>query len=528
MRTRPRKNDEPRYAAAVDEHDRTLQSLRTVPVASPGRQRARVVVLAGDRPGRKLPVESVLHLGRSSSSDLHIDDEQASRRHARIARSSGGYFLLEDLGSRNGTRVNGERVTGSVALTFGDRIEVGETVVLFAHHDPLEEQLLERHKLEAIGRLGTGIAHDFNNLLGAITASLDFLAELDGATRLDDAEVSACLEDVRHAGDRAAELTRRLLGFARRTHRRPAAVNLSRLVGELHGLLSRTFDRSVAIELDAAPAVHVVGDRGQLHQLLMNLAINARDAMPKGGSLRLVLRHAAETDLGALPYRDHDAYVLLEVTDSGVGMDEETRKRIFEPFFTTKSPEGGAGLGLATVYEVIDTHGGHVQVETAKGAGTTFRIWLPAGTREGVTTDTADHLESLLRWDRSHALRVLLVDDEVLMRRSAKRLLVQFGHTVEEAADGIEALARFDDGQPWPDAVVLDINMPRLGGVETFDQLRQLDPTLPVIFASGYLERDLETRLLARGAVAVLEKPFKVEVMRGLLAAVVPRAEREG
>ncbi|MEO0321420.1 MAG: ATP-binding protein [Myxococcota bacterium] len=511
----------------MDEQDRTLQSLRTAPVARPGGQRARLVVLAGDRPGRKLPVESALHLGRSSSSDLHIDDVQASRRHARIDRSSGGYFLLEDLGSRNGTRVNGEPVKGSVALAFGDRIEVGETVVLFAHHDPLEEQLVERQKLEAIGRLGTGIAHDFNNLLGAITASLDFLGELDGGTRIDDDDVRACLDDVRHAGDRAAELTRRLLGFARRTHRRPASVNLSRLVDELHGLLSRTFDRAIAIELDAAPAVRVLGDRGQLHQLLMNLAINARDAMAEGGTLRLVLRHATEADLAALPYRDRDAYVLLEVHDTGVGMDEETRKRIFEPFFTTKSPEGGAGLGLATVYEVIDTHGGHVQVESAKGAGTTFRIWLPTGTREeGVTTDTADHVVHLMRWDRTHTLRVLLVDDEALMRRSARRLLVQFGHSVDEASDGLEALERFRNSTPPPDAVVLDINMPRLGGVETFERLRALDATLPVIFASGYLEPDLERRLLEAGALAVLEKPFKIEVMRGLLAAVVPRAER--
>ncbi|MEM1415659.1 MAG: ATP-binding protein [Myxococcota bacterium] len=509
-----------------EERDRTHQSLRTIPVVKPGGQLARMVVLAGDRSGRKVTVKDDFTIGRSSSCQLQLDDVQVSRQHARIDRSSGGYYLLGDLGSRNGTRVNGDRVHGSIALAFGDRIEIGESVLLFTHHDPLEEHILERQKLEAIGRLGTGVAHDFNNLLGAITSSLDYLAGLGPERALGEEDVRVCLDDIRQAGDRAAELTRRLLGFARRTHRSHGPVNASRLVREVHGLLSRTFDRSIEIVADATPGLRVLGDRGQLHQLLMNLAINARDAMPQGGKLTMAIRPATDDDGDVLPYYAHEAYVLMEVTDSGHGMDEETRKRIFEPFFTTKSPEGGAGLGLATVYEVVDTHGGHIDVKSAVGEGSTFRVWLPASEGSGDTADTADSFQPVGSVERGEPLFVMLVDDEAVMRRSAGRLLRQFGHEVVEVMDGLEAIERFALLTPRPDAVVLDVNMPRLGGEEAFARLRTLDPDLPVIFASGYLERELEKRLLDAGAVAVLEKPFEVEVMRALLAGIKPRAQR--
>ena len=505
-----------------DSREETHRSLR--PKAFPRDQNgkhglARLVVLSGDRPGRKLTLTDEAVCGRSRSVTLHLDDAQVSRRHARVRRRGTGY-LIEDLGSRNGTTVNGERIRAAVALRFGDRIQVGENLLLFTHHDPLEDQVLEKQKLEAIGRLGTGIAHDFNNLLGAVHSSLDFLDELPRTAELSDLEVKECLDDIRTATTRATEMTRRLLGFARRTRRSHGAVNISTIATEVTKLVRRTFDRSVHISDNVDSDLIVMGDRSHLHQLLMNLCINARDAMPTGGELTIRAALATRSELRRLPLRRRDEYVLITVADTGVGMDEETRKRLFEPFFTTKADEAGAGLGLATAYEVVDAHGGVIDVESRLGKGTTFSIFLPFGKGEADPLETLDSVEPLPNVETERPpLRLLLVDDEDVMRRSAARLLRRMGHHVDEADDGLEAIRTYESAKIKPDLVILDLNMPVMGGEEAFRELRRYDPDVQVMVVSGYLEREKERRLRDAGAVAVLDKPFDAKTLRLVLAS---------
>jgi len=503
----------------VVDHDETHQSMRAIKIGG-NPNLARIVVLTGDRAGRKVTLDRELVFGRSRRAGLQLDDPQVSRHHARIRRIPSG-FQLEDLQSRNGTALNGEILRKPTALTFGDRIQIGSNLLLFTHVDPLEDQVAERQKLEAIGRLGTGIAHDFNNLLGAVRASLDYLDELENAALQDEA-VRASLDDIRTASDRACDLTRRLLGFARRTHRTHGPVDVADLGQEVLKLLARTSDRAISLETEIVPAIHVRGDRSHLHQLLMNLCINARDAMPEGGRLMLKIRQATEEDLVRLPYRDRDAYVLITVEDTGIGMDEETRKRLFEPFFTTKADEAGAGLGLATVYEVVDAHGGYIDVDSAPNQGTTFLVFLPQDSASTVreTADTPAQPGAIDVTASRPSMQLLLVDDEDVMRRSASRLLRKLGHVVEEAVDGQDAVERFEAADPKPDVVVLDLNMPRMGGLQALVRMREIEPHVEVIVVSGYLENDVHRQLREAGVRSVLHKPFDLAELRVALASV--------
>lgn len=509
---------------SVLELDDTHQSLRAVSIPKVAENLARLVVLAGERAGRKLTVDKELVFGRSRGVGLQLDDPQVSRRHGRIALGPEGWFL-EDLGSRNGTTLNGIPAAGQMVVQFGDRVQVGDSLLLFTHHDPLEEQILEQQKLESIGRLGTGIAHDFNNLLGAVHSSLDYVERMNQQRTLDDAEVQACLADIRTAAKRASEMTRRLLGFARRAHRSYEPVDVAALASEVLKLLRRSFDRSIEIDGVIDDGLMVTGDRSHLHQLLMNLCINARDALPNGGRLTVEVTLATRDDMAMLPYRDRDAYTLVIVEDDGVGMDTETQSRLFEPFFTTKREGHGAGLGLATVYEVVDAHGGQIIVESEVGSGTRFRIYLPThlpAENAAVSPPTPDMKPRGLA-QSGPTLRILLVDDEDVMRRSSARLLRQIGHHVVQATNGQEALDAYAAAEVKPDVVILDMDMPILRGDECYAKLREMDPDVNAIVVSGYIGKDLYGELYEQGIIAVLDKPFEIAVLQSVLAKIKVR-----
>lgn len=476
-------------------------------------EQARVVVLAGKLAGDKYAIDSELTLGRGDQANVQIDDTLVSRIHARIYQHANGAYLIEDLDSRNGTQVNGMGITRRV-LTYGDRIQIGSSLLLFAHHDPMEEQVAQRRKLEAIGRLGTGVAHDFNNLLGAVRSSIDFLSGLPSETKVCDPDVREAFNDIRSAASAATEMTSRLLGFASEIERSHTEVDLSGLCREAVQLARHTFHRGISIEAKIDTGLKVSGDRGQLHQLLMNLLINARDAMPNGGKLKISAKKADPVDLEKAPLNPLVAHAIITIEDTGIGMDDATRERAFDPFFTTKGDQVGAGLGLAAVYEIAKTHNGHITLHSVPDRGSEFQVVFPL-TSERTVIPTEPSLPAI-KLPRTQLL-ILLVDDEDVVRRSAGRVVRQSGHRVIFARSGEEALRIYDETQPRPDLVLMDLNMPGMTGDQAFNRLREIDPDAPVVFVSGYWDRDLERELRGNGALGFVQKPYEAATLRNAI-----------
>jgi signal transduction histidine kinase/CheY-like chemotaxis protein len=480
---------------------------------------ARLIAIAGSQAGRKFKIGDYAVIGRSGDASVTLEDPEVSRSHARVSKSDVGAYLLEDLGSKNGTQVNGLPITRHL-LSFGDKIQVGPHVMLlFAPFDPIEDQLLQRQRLEALGRVGAGVAHDLNNMLGAIGASIDYLSKLPGERSLSSEEVRECFEDIRLASSQASELTRGILKFARGRAQAHTQVDLSGLCSDVMRLIRHTFDRAIQIESKIYPGLSVRGDQAELHQVLMNLCLNARDAMPRGGLLRVsVSTFVPGTDVLPEQLNPDVTHLVLCVEDTGVGMDEATRARIFEAFFTTKREGAGFGLGLATVKEVVAFHGGQIRIETAEGKGTRFSVYLPmheAGQDTRQVTGAHEPQQTSPRGT------ILLVDDEEVVRRSFARLLRQAGHLVVEAADGVKAVETYRQAFPRPNLVILDLDMPVLSGEETQDRLLEVDPLVRILFVSGHDEPSRESAVHARGALGFLRKPCKAQVLLGAVADAV-------
>ena len=497
----------------MSRHDPTEVTLRHV-FAEKGlskkQEEARIVVLAGKLAGDKYAINDELTLGRGEQADVKIDDTLVSRMQAHIFKHENGSYVIEDLESRNGTQVNGMAITKQI-LTYGDRIQIGSSLLLFAHHDPMEEQVAQRRKLEAIGRLGTGVAHDFNNLLGAVKSSIDFLNGLPSETKVGEPDVREAFNDIRAAAAAATEMTSRLLGFAREVQRSHSEVDLSELCHHVVQLARHTFHRSISIEARIDRGLKVSGDRGQLHQLLMNLMINARDAMPNGGKLEISAKKADPLDFEKAPLNPLVAHALITVKDSGVGMDDATQERAFDPFFTTKGDQVGAGLGLAAVYEIAKSHNGHIVVHSVPNRGSEFQVVFPL-TTERPMVPTEPSLPAI-RLPNTQLL-ILLVDDEDVVRRSAGRVVRQSGHRVIFARSGKEALRAYAETQPRPDLVLMDLNMPGMTGDQAFEELREQDPEAPVVFVSGYWDRELERKLRSMGALGFVQKPYEAATLR--------------
>jgi PAS domain S-box-containing protein len=369
-----------------------------------------------------------------------------------------------------------------------------------------EEQLRHAQKLEAVGQLAGGIAHDFNNLLTGILSYADLMLQ---EARPGD-PIRADLEQIRHAGERAAALTRQLLAFSRRQVLQPRVLSLNASVTELDSMLRRLLGADVALETRLDDGLgYVLADPGQLEQVLVNLVVNARDATPAGGRVRIAtanLQLPAADDGRSNGVRP-GAYVSLAVSDTGVGMDVPTQARIFEPFFTTKAPGKGTGLGLSTVYGIVEQSGGHIEVESAPGQGSTFTIFLPRylGTNG----------PGMARPDRptlpNGTETLLLVEDEATVRGSVRRLLERQGYTVVEARHGADALRIVDAGDRPIDLVLTDLVMPEMGGRELVEQLRARQPSLKVLYMSGYTERAVTVDGVMPPGTGFMEKPFTVE-----------------
>ncbi|AYG66427.1 MULTISPECIES: PAS domain-containing sensor histidine kinase [unclassified Rhizobium] len=392
----------------------------------------------------------------------------------------------------------------------------------------LETQMAQTQKLNAVGTLAGGIAHDFNNVLTAILLSSDHLLL---QARPSDASFADLMEIKRNA-NRAAVLVRQLLAFSRKQTMRPTVLNLTDVIGDLRMLVDRLLSgTNVKLDVDYGRDLWPVKtDLSQFEQVVINLCVNARDAMPGGGALTLRTRNLLAADVSAFnyPYLPHEDMVLIEVSDTGTGIAPEIMDKIFEPFFTTKEVGKGTGLGLAMVYGIIKQSGGYIQPESEVGKGTTFRIFLPRHVVEmpAVTDAKAPESRDVAAMDQSVGIVsppeepadltgksavVLLVEDEEAVRRGGKRMLETRGYTVYEAGSGVEALDIMDELDGQVDVVVSDVVMPEMDGPSLLRELRKKYPDMKFIFVSGYAEDAFARNLPADAQFGFLPKPFSLK-----------------
>ena len=421
----------------------------------------------------------------------------------RFRRGTGDYAFVLDRGSFQ------RGPDGRAVRMVGMMVDLSE-------RRQLEEQLRQAQKMEAVGQLAGGMAHDFNNIMTAVQLHTEFLLEALHASdpRRRDAE------EVARAVSRAAGLTRQLLAFSRKQLLSPRLLDLNGTVRETAKMLRRLIGEDIALATTLEPELWPVhADEGQLEQVLINLALNARDAMPGGGRLEIETLNVT-FDESAAAYSAKmtpGSYVRLSVSDTGHGMDAKTRAKVFEPFFTTKPVGEGTGLGLAMVYGIVKQSGGYIWVDSAPGQGATFRIFLPRAPEE---QDAAGASPSVLVPARG-AETVLLVEDEEAVRGLARRVLQRQGYRVIEARNGREALATAAAHVGEIHLLLTDAVMPELGGLELVTALRAQRPGLRVLVVSGYSSDDAERRGHAASGVAFLQKPFTMHQLASVVRAVI-------
>jgi PAS domain S-box-containing protein len=424
----------------------------------------------------------------------------------------------------------GEGILVSAAVRdVSERLELQaerERLKTQAERDRLERQLHQSQRLESLGQLAGGVAHDFNNLLAVISNYAAFVAE-EVASKTPRQEWQAVIEDIQQierAAERAAVLTRQLLAFARRDVIQPRPLDLNHVIKGIEQLLLRTLGEHVDLSTNLATGLRsVVADPGQIEQILVNLAVNARDAMPGGGKL-LVATASAEIDadhaasrVGLAPGR----YVGLKVSDTGTGMPKDVIDRAFEPFFTTKAKGQGTGLGLATVYGIVTQLGGYVQIYSEPGLGTTFTILLPETSQ--CAEDPSPTLSTL---QGGAGETVLVVEDEAAMREVTRRILARNGYQVITAVDGLNAIEVAANHPGDIDMLVTDVVMPQMLGKEAAERIRALYPGVKVLFMSGYAQGVLDTRGILETGLNLIEKPFTEASLLAKLREIMPIRSR--
>jgi len=420
-------------------------------------------------------------------------------------------------------RADGEIFPVEVMLTVVDREPKSILHVVWreiGERRKLEQDLRLAQRLESVGRLAGGIAHDFNNILVVILSHAEMLQrELRAAGMIEQADQAKA---IRAAGDRAAGLTRQLLTFSRGHPTRPRPTDLVELIGSLGSLLSRLIGEHIDFDLDLPRGpITVRADRSQIEQLVVNLAANARDAMPAGGRLRVELAHHFHDESGVLPRLEPGRYAAIRVIDTGDGMSQEQLDRAFDPFYTTKPPGSGSGLGLATVHSIAEQCGGGAYIESVLGKGTTVSVLLPLCSAEPVSTESGPPLVSK---STTGSETILIAEDEAAIRKLMGNALEQYGYHVLRAADGAEALEIARSYQSDIDLVVTDVVMPQLSGPEFVKQLLEFRPGTKVIFMSGYARDGAVSDVSAPENTEVLEKPFSPDVLLSAARRLLDRA----
>ncbi len=417
-------------------------------------------------------------------------------------------------------------VTMSVRLlpaeSASDRLLVG-TLHDITELTKLHEQLLQAQKMESIGRLAGGIAHDFNNILSGILGYASLMKSKMKASH----PFYTYVETIERGAVRASELTARLLGFARKGQFSKVSLDVNKIILDTVQLLQSTIQKTIEIKRELESGIpRVSGDPSQIHQVVMNLCVNARDAMPDGGRLTLSSgsRYIAAppvTPDGPLPA---GTYVFIRIQDTGSGMDAETKRRIFEPFFTTKENKG-TGLGLAMVYGVVQNHGGFVNVESEPGTGSTFTIYFPAATGEPGETET-EQTETQSGLGEREVGRVLFVDDEADNRSLAKEILESHEIEVILAADGLEALEIYRDQGDSIDGVILDMIMPKMDGKAVLFELKEMDEFVNVMLISGYSNDGEIKKLTEENSLLFMRKPFHIDELVKKTRELIARGKK--
>ncbi|HWN10413.1 MAG TPA: PAS domain S-box protein [Pyrinomonadaceae bacterium] len=380
-----------------------------------------------------------------------------------------------------------------------------ENVELIQREREKAEQLRQAQKMEAVGQLAGGVAHDFNNLLTVITGYSEI-----GLRRMSTSDpMRKSMEEIKKAGDRAASLTRQLLAFSRKQMFQAKVIDLNSVVADMDKLLRRLIGEDIDLVSLLAPSLRKIkADPGQIEQVLMNLVVNARDAMPRGGKLTIETSNVIlDQTLKSHPSTTPGRYLMLSVSDTGVGMDAETRKRIFEPFFTTKEVGKGTGLGLATVYGIVQQSGGNIFVDSELGHGTTFKVYLPVAD-ELVTDEVDKKMPEIPRGQGT----ILLVEDEELVRDLAAELLETTGYEVLTAANGIEALRKCTEYVGQIDLLITDVVMPQMGGRELAERLVELRPHTRVLYMSGYTDDAIVRHGVLDDQMSFIQKPFSLDL----------------
>ena len=391
--------------------------------------------------------------------------------------------------------------------------DVSERVQAEQERKKLEAQLQQAQKMEAIGTLAGGIAHDFNNILMGIQGNASLLE-----MRLDPSHPGQeKIKNIEKYVESGTELSRQLLGFARRGKYQVKASDINDIIEKSASMFART-RKEIRVDLQLSPDAWTVEvDRGQIEQALLNLYVNAWQAMPEGGTLYLMTENLYLDESYVQPYKIRTgSYVKITVADTGVGIDKADMIRIFEPFFTTKEMGRGTGLGLASVYGIVKSHGGHINVYSEKGQGTTFTVYLPASQRR-VEHEAPSAPAEVLKGKET----ILLVDDEEMIIDVGRGLLGELGYTVIAAKSGPEALEIYRLNRDRIDLVIMDMIMPGMGGGETFDRLKTINPNARVLLSSGYSINGQASKIMERGCDGFIQKPFNIKQLSAKIREIL-------
>jgi PAS domain S-box-containing protein len=389
---------------------------------------------------------------------------------------------------------------GEVIGATGIAIDVTEAQHSADAQRRLDEQMAHLSRMESLATLAGGIAHDFNNILSGILAQATILERSST-----DPAVERSIHSIKQAVDRGAAISRQILTFAH-AEILGGTVDVAQLVSDLYTLVAETFPRTVRVQLSRdADLPPISGDAGQLQQALLNLCINARDAMPEGGVLSIDTRLAGER-------------VTISVSDNGVGLDDETRRRMYEPFFSTKEKAKGTGLGLAVVYGIVRAHLGKIEVDSTPGSGTTFRLSFPVAEAASAPVVKKAGEPAIVRGER-----LLIIDDEPEILAGLEMQLSDEGYVVQTASNGPDALEHFGEG---PDLVLMDLGMPRMGAVELIDALHAAAPNLRIVAMTGYVDPEVHAAVRGAGVTNILQKPFGRAALLAALHATGRRREQ--